>query len=703
MNKKREKTRAGKALAVTLSCLLMALGIVTAIPQEAHAAGSGEVILGNYTELNFRAQKTIDLTNSSIDITLTQGEKNQIDAEADQSTLAWMYKVIAMENDNRDVPPQPNYWDYNGDREKYLNDYNAWTKEVSWVKAYGLHERYWYDSVDISGLQLDQDAKNIVDKVKSYGDLSSFLALSDSEIGSLLGDNVKIFADDVSELRKVLQYKKVEIKNDKQSDVLVSKIASKLPVTVDFSVETIGEDEAEKYGIDGSDIKAGSLQGGASAVPLSTVNFGSQDQFYDEVLNKEIRAYVESNDTTGMPSGDVISDGKEILTHLILIDGAELVSSDDSQTGGGIKRGDPDYPGMNYLLEFGDPLEVYTWARYGMPGGGGYVGTFDLALNPAVTYSVHDIKEDLITDIQFDDSGKVQSVSKSLATEKEWTDFLANKLGNNTGAKTYRYKIVETSVAPNELGSDRFYKNTETKILDVNWNGTAVVVRDDPKDTGDLSHATFTNYPDKPTVVEKTIEGGSDLKLETLDQAFTYRISTNLPKGASTFVIEDNLEKVLEFADPSKTTVKIGGKDVTAEEKEAMLSQSAGTLKVELDRELIEKYGGQTIAVEFSCKLKDGADLSSYEDRKVPNVANVIIDNEFTTKSETEPTVTPPNDAPPSETPPVETEKTKAPGKVSRVNTGDEMPLSPALLAMLMVVSLIAILVTVWRRKGAIH
>ncbi|WP_194210243.1 isopeptide-forming domain-containing fimbrial protein, partial [Streptococcus ruminantium] len=64
----------------------------------------------------------------------------------------------------------------------------------------------------------------------------------------------------------------------------------------------------------------------------------------------------------------------------------------------------------------------------------------------------------------------------------------------------------------------------------------------------------------------------------------------------------------------------------------------------------LTKYQGQKVLVTFKAKIVANADLTAYTANgttKVPNTANFVINNDFTTKKETEPvTVTPPGETP---------------------------------------------------------
>ncbi|MDQ8767804.1 isopeptide-forming domain-containing fimbrial protein, partial [Streptococcus ruminantium] len=155
--------------------------------------------------------------------------------------------------------------------------------------------------------------------------------------------------------------------------------------------------------------------------------------------------------------------------------------------------------------------------------------------------------------------------------------------------------------------------------------------------------------PDTPTIVKK-VNNKDHEDLTKRDEEFEYTIQTQVPTDAKSFVITDELKEVLEFVGKdgkNGVTVKIGETDVTNSTTVKIENQ---TLTVSLTADQLAKLQGQKVLVTFKAKIVTNADLTAYTENgttKVPNTANFVINNDFTTKKETEPvTVTPPGETP---------------------------------------------------------
>ncbi|WP_156009258.1 isopeptide-forming domain-containing fimbrial protein [Streptococcus ruminantium] len=175
-------------------------------------------------------------------------------------------------------------------------------------------------------------------------------------------------------------------------------------------------------------------------------------------------------------------------------------------------------------------------------------------------------------------------------------------------------------------------------------------IRVDNKPKVDSQPVTVTPpTPDTPTIVKK-VNNKDHEDLTKRDEEFEYTIQTQVPTDAKSFVITDELKEVLEFVGKdgkNGVTVKIGETDVT---NSTTVKIENRTLTVSLTDDQLAKYQGQKVLVTFKAKIVANADLTAYTANgttKVPNTANFVINNDFTTKKETEPvTVTPPGETP---------------------------------------------------------
>ncbi|MBM7315450.1 isopeptide-forming domain-containing fimbrial protein, partial [Streptococcus suis] len=149
-----------------------------------------------------------------------------------------------------------------------------------------------------------------------------------------------------------------------------------------------------------------------------------------------------------------------------------------------------------------------------------------------------------------------------------------------------------------------------------------------------------------PPTIDKKVNNENHYDLVEAKEAFTYTIETQVPDGATSFVISDKLVDVLEFdGEKGGVTVQINGTDVTAA---TTITAENKTLEVALSADQLKKNVGQKVLVTFNAKVIEGSDLSNYIEEgvaKVPNTASYIINTDPKTKKETKPvTVTPPGE-----------------------------------------------------------
>ncbi|WP_449460787.1 isopeptide-forming domain-containing fimbrial protein [Streptococcus suis] len=146
--------------------------------------------------------------------------------------------------------------------------------------------------------------------------------------------------------------------------------------------------------------------------------------------------------------------------------------------------------------------------------------------------------------------------------------------------------------------------------------------------------------------MDKKVNNENHYDLVEAKEAFTYTIETQVPDGATSFVISDKLVDVLEFdGEKGGVTVQINGTDVTAD---TTITAENKTLEVALSAAQLKNNVDQKVLVTFKAKVIEGSDLSNYIEEgaaKVPNTASYIINTDPKTKKETKPvTVTPPGE-----------------------------------------------------------
>ncbi|WP_429683904.1 SpaA isopeptide-forming pilin-related protein [Bacillus mycoides] len=151
---------------------------------------------------------------------------------------------------------------------------------------------------------------------------------------------------------------------------------------------------------------------------------------------------------------------------------------------------------------------------------------------------------------------------------------------------------------------------------------------------------------DNPPSIEKNIvdENGKlveNQQLAQMDQPIQYQVGTHIPNDPpkyTSMVISDDLEDVLEVLEAK--VYDQSGQDIT----------SKGTLKIDKQKSEVtftfgesfdyKSYEDQIINLNIKAKIKAGADLSSYVDKKIPNKAELHFDDKKLTSKEV--TVTPP-------------------------------------------------------------
>ena len=229
----------------------------------------------------------------------------------------------------------------------------------------------------------------------------------------------------------------------------------------------------------------------------------------------------------------------------------------------------------------------------------------------------------------------VKTEGKKL-TVKLSEEQVKNKAGKNVVVKfTAKLKADITAEELKEFTTADVVKVPNTAKYKINLS-------DEPKFNKESEPVTVTPpKPNEPGITKK-VNNQDHVNLTDQEEVFTYKIETTVPTNATAFSITDTLVDELEFGN--------NGTPVSAKVENDFIENSNITIKgqtltVKLSDEQVRTKGGKAVVVEFVAKVKQGANISKYTEKKVPNKATYHIDNKFNKDSNTV-TVTPPPSKP---------------------------------------------------------
>ena len=229
----------------------------------------------------------------------------------------------------------------------------------------------------------------------------------------------------------------------------------------------------------------------------------------------------------------------------------------------------------------------------------------------------------------------VKTEGKTL-TVKLSDDQVKNKAGKNVVVK------FKARLKDNLKAEELTEFTTEDVVRVPNTAKYKINLSDEPKFNKESQPVTVTPpKPNEPGITKKVNNQGH-VNLTEPEEVFTYKIETTVPMNATEFSITDTLVDELEFGN--------NGTPVSAKVENDFIDNSNITIKgqtltVKLSDEQVRTKGGKAVVVEFVAKVKQGANISKYTEKKVPNKATYHIDNKFNKDSNTV-TVTPPPTTP---------------------------------------------------------
>lgn len=246
-----------------------------------------------------------------------------------------------------------------------------------------------------------------------------------------------------------------------------------------------------------------------------------------------------------------------------------------------------------------------------------------------------------------DPSGNV--IKDKDGNELRWTTDISKE-------KVHEVVLEPGTYTLNEVSAPAGYFLARAILFTIDRDGNVAVLSDEgkviPKD--DQDWATLIMEDEALPDIGKKVNGVDHYDLKAEEEVFTYTLTTYVPRAAQeSFKLFDTLEPVLEFepgADgktkPVDQLVKVvigSGRELTAEEKNRTITidENTRTLALNLTGDLLTEARQHDLELTFTAKIRKGANLSKYVNRRVPNDTSYLIDNKYSKRSKPV-TVTPP-------------------------------------------------------------
>ncbi|MFS0815400.1 isopeptide-forming domain-containing fimbrial protein [Lysinibacillus sp. 1P01SD] len=224
-------------------------------------------------------------------------------------------------------------------------------------------------------------------------------------------------------------------------------------------------------------------------------------------------------------------------------------------------------------------------------------------------------------------NAKFMVVNDKLADELELLKSSTNLNGVETKFNDQRVNVTLTQQQIEQYAGKEMVIEIQAR-LKANFNlsksqipNTATLQVDQNKpvesNTVNVTHANGLAF-------EKTVNNAKEATISNATDSFKYEVKVNVPSNAKTFVVTDELEKVLELVN-AKATVNLDGIEAKVDGQKIV---------VQLNEEQVKKFANKQLILTFDAKVLEGADLSKYNS-KVPNTAYYQVNNENKMSSNT--------------------------------------------------------------------
>ncbi|MGI6204591.1 MAG: hypothetical protein ACOYJH_04875 [Anaerovoracaceae bacterium] len=334
--------RIGKIAAVLTSaaiCISM-----TAQPAFAYTGVTEEKLSNEWSEA-ISSEKTIDLSDSGLDVSLTEDEKNELKQQAEDeydSVVADTFSEVTSNYSESD--PNTDDSDYkttlseniqNAEDEEAL--YEAVTSGMTDPSEMAVYLRYWLAS-NFSSYNGDSEGgdSTVSEGYPSY----LFGNVGSSDWYNNVYKFFTVSSDDADVNATAARFRSHYV-DQRYSQLLSERLNEKLQglldVQFDFNIAAMTDAEWAVYGT-GDYAERGKLKNGLTETHFSTVDFGASDQYYDIALY-DMLSRIQSGEYNNRNELSTFVGDYSIVSHLILWDDASYEKKPDENDTTGYRIG----------------------------------------------------------------------------------------------------------------------------------------------------------------------------------------------------------------------------------------------------------------------------------------------------------------------------------------------------------------------------
>ena len=212
---------------------------------------------------------------------------------------------------------------------------------------------------------------------------------------------------------------------------------------------------------------------------------------------------------------------------------------------------------------------------------------------------------------------------------KAWAEAskYVKKVSDPTNPDGYKYEKANDKVTDEQFKKAVASLKTEQPITDDTNTGTSV----DTKSNGETSAPT--NSSDlKSLISASTVESNQAKRGDAVDYLLTFDVGNQ--NDLTSLVLSDNLEDVLDLK--NVVVIDSDGNNITNDGQMTMSQEDESFTWTAKDP---KKYSGKKIYVAVASNIKEKADLTSYDNKAIPNVGHMSINGKDTPTNEVKTTL----------------------------------------------------------------